>query len=93
VPPQILFERYGKKHRHRLYSFNQNGVHFIGLNNVMDLKAAAWAISGLSTRLVRRYVKGLSASHGDRRLRSHPHCGHIQGLGWGTDDSEQALRY
>jgi len=40
VPLKSYLERYGKNTRGTgWYSFDQNGVHFIGLNNVMDLKA------------------------------------------------------
>jgi hypothetical protein len=40
VPLKSYLERYGKNTKGTgWYSFDQKGVHFIGLNNVMDLKA------------------------------------------------------
>jgi hypothetical protein len=46
VITDILLERYGKNTKGTgWYSFDQKGVHFIGLNNVMDLKAGGMGLA------------------------------------------------
>src|SRR5580700_491086 len=47
VPGKFYLERYGKNAKGSgWYSFNQNGVHFIGLVNVMNLKAGGMGMLG-----------------------------------------------
>jgi 3',5'-cyclic AMP phosphodiesterase CpdA len=76
------------------YSFDQQGVHFVGLNNVQNLKAG-----GLGN-LGHEQLEWL-----EKDLRGHPSSqpivvfAHIplwtvyQEWGWGTDDGTQALSY
>src|SRR4029077_20210050 len=47
VPLKSYRERYGKNTKGTgWYSFQQNGIHFIGLNNVMNLKAGGMGMLG-----------------------------------------------
>src|SRR6478736_3893952 len=74
------------------YSFNQNGVHFIGLNNVMDLKAGGMGKLGPEQLAwLADDVKGLSASTPIVVFAHIPLWTISKDWGWGTDDSEQAL--
>ena len=74
------------------YSFDQAGVHFIGLNNVQDLKAGG--LGNLGTDQLAWLAKDL-----DGRAASMPIVvfAHVplwtvsQEWGWGTNDGEQAL--
>ena len=86
-------ERYGKDTKGAgWYAFDQNGVRFIGLVNVVDLKAGglgnlgaeqlAWLADNLS---------GLSASTPIVVFAHIPLWAIYPQWGWGTDDSEQAL--
>jgi Calcineurin-like phosphoesterase len=93
VPLKSYLERYGKNTKGTgWYSFNQNGVHFIGLNNVMDLKAGGMGKLG-SEQLAwfADDVKGLSASTPIVVFAHIPLWTISKEWGWGTDDSEQAL--
>src|SRR5258705_12084586 len=93
VPLKSYLDRYGKNTKGTgWYSFDQRGVHFIGLNNVMDLKAGGMGmLEPEQLRWLAEDVKGLSAS------TPIVVCDHIPLLtiskewGWGTEDSEQAL--
>ncbi|MBV9735080.1 MAG: metallophosphoesterase [Acidisphaera sp.] len=87
-----FFARFTKGAERGWYSFDQQGVHFVGLNNVQDLKAG-----GLGN-LGRDQLAWL-----DRDLRDRPASqpvvvfAHVplwtvyQDWGWGTDDGAQAL--
>ena len=93
VPLKSYLERYGKKTKGTgWYSFDQKGVHFIGLNNVMDLKAGGMGLLG-SEQLawLADDVKGLSASTPIVVFAHIPLWTISKDWGWGTDDSEQAL--
>ena len=89
-----FFERFTKGADKGYYSFDQQGVHFVGLNNVHDLKAGglgnlgqeqlAWLEQDLQTG------RPASRSLCSRIFR----CGRsIEQWGWGTDDGVQALSY
>jgi hypothetical protein len=93
VPLKSYLERYGKNTKGTgWYSFDQKGVHFIGLNNVMDLKAGGMGLLG-SEQLawLADDVKGLSASTPIVVFAHIPLWTISKDWGWGTDDSEQAL--
>ena len=93
VPLKSYLERYGKNTKGTgWYSLNQNGVHFIGLNNVMDLKAGGMGRLG-SEQLawLADDVKDLSASTPIVVFAHIPLWTISKEWGWGTDDSEQAL--
>jgi 3',5'-cyclic AMP phosphodiesterase CpdA len=93
VPLKSYLERYGKNTKGTgWYSFNQNGVHFIGLNNVMNLKAGGMGMLGPEQLAwLADDVKGLSASTPIVVFAHIPLWTISKDWGWGTDDSEQAL--
>jgi 3',5'-cyclic-AMP phosphodiesterase len=74
------------------YSFDQEGVHFIGLNNVTNLKAGGMGILG-GTQLawLADDVKDRSASQPIIVFAHIPLWTIEPAWGWGTDDSAQAL--
>ena len=93
----------GKQYRERFgkgtkgsgwYSFDEKGVHFIGLVNVMDIKEGGLGVLG------REQLEWLEADLAGRSnstpivLFAHvPLWTIFPKWGWGTDDSEQALGY
>ena len=93
VPLKSYLERYGKNTKGTgWYSFDQNGVHFIGLNNVMDLKAGGMGKLGPEQLAwLADDVKGLSASTPIVVFAHIPLWTISKDWGWGSDDSEQAL--
>ena len=92
-PGKSFLERYGKKTRGSgWYSFDQNGVHFIGLVNVMNLQAGGLGILGPEQLAwLADDVKGLSASTPIVVFAHIPLWTISKEWGWGTDDAEQAL--
>jgi 3',5'-cyclic AMP phosphodiesterase CpdA len=93
VPLKSYLERYGKNTKGTgWYSFNQNGVHFIGLNNVMNLQAGGMGMLGPEQLAwLADDVKGLSASTPIVVFAHIPLWTISKEWGWGTEDSEQAL--
>ena len=93
VPLASYLERYGKNTKGTgWYSFDQQGVHFIGLNNVMNLKAGGMGLLGPEQLAwLADDVKGLSASTPIVVFAHIPLWTISKDWGWGTDDSEQAL--
>jgi 3',5'-cyclic-AMP phosphodiesterase len=88
-------ERYGKGTKGAgWYSFDQRGVHFVGLVNVLNLKAGGLGTLG-SEQLewLEADVKGLSASTPIVIFAHMPLWAIYPDWGWGTDDSAQALSY
>ena len=88
-------ERYGKGTQGSgWYSFDKNGVHFVGLVNVLNLKAGGLGSLG-SEQLdwVERDVKHLSKSTPIVVFAHIPLWSVYPEWGWGTDDSAQALSY
>jgi 3',5'-cyclic AMP phosphodiesterase CpdA len=88
-------ERYGKNSKgDGWYSFDQNGVHFVGLVNVMNLKAGGLGTLG-SEQLewLENDVKPLSASTPIVVFAHIPLWTVYPDWGWGTSDSAQALSY
>jgi 3',5'-cyclic AMP phosphodiesterase CpdA len=94
-PGKSYLERYGKMTKGAgWYSFDQNGVHFIGLVNVMNLKAGSLGILGPDQLAwLADDVKGLSASTPIVVFAHIPLWTISKDWGWGTDDAEQALSY
>jgi 3',5'-cyclic AMP phosphodiesterase CpdA len=92
-PGKSYLERYGKKTKGSgWYSFDQNGVHFIGLVNVMNLQAGGLGILGPEQLAwLADDVKGLSASTPIVVFAHIPLWTISKEWGWGTDDAEQAL--
>ena len=97
----ILDEDQGKLYRDRYgrgsrgagwYSFDANGVHFVGLVNVVDLKAGG--LGNLGTQQLTWLaddLNGRSASQPVVVFAHIPLWTVYPNWGWGTQDSEQAL--
>ena len=88
-------ERYAKNTQGAgWYSFDKNGVHFIGLVNVMNLKAGGLGTIG-SEQLgwLENDVKPLKHSTPIVVFAHIPLWTVYEPWGWGTDDSAQALTY
>ena len=92
-PGKAFMERYGKQAKGSgWYSFDQNGVHFIALVNVMNLKAGSLGILGPEQLAwLADDVKGLAASTPIVVFAHIPLWTISKDWGWGTDDAEQAL--
>ncbi len=88
-------ERYGKNAKGSgWYSFDQRGVHFIGLVNVMNLKAGGMGSLGKEQlEWMENDVKHLSKSTPIVVFAHMPLWSVYPEWGWGTEDSEQALGY
>src|SRR5207245_2464572 len=88
-------ERYGKGSQGAgWYSFDQKGVHFIGLVNVMNLKAGGLGSLGQEQlEWMENDVKHLSKSTPIVVFAHIPLWSVYPEWGWGTDDSAQALGY
>jgi 3',5'-cyclic AMP phosphodiesterase CpdA len=93
TPGKSFLERYGKQTKGTgWYSFDQNGVHFIGLVNVVDLKAGSLGTLGAEQLAwLADDVKGLSASTPIVVFAHIPLWTISKDWGWGTEDAEQAL--
>jgi 3',5'-cyclic AMP phosphodiesterase CpdA len=92
-PGKSYLERYGKNTKGSgWYSFDQNGVHFIGLVNVMNLQAGGLGMLGPEQLAwLADDVKGKSASTPIVVFAHIPLWTISKDWGWGTDDAEQAL--
>jgi len=76
------------------YSFDHKGVHFIGLVNVLNLKAGGLGLLGTEQlEWLEDDVKGLSSSTPIVLFAHIPLWSVYPAWGWGTDDSAQALSY
>jgi 3',5'-cyclic-AMP phosphodiesterase len=87
-------DRYGKGTKGTGWqSFDLNGVHFIGLVNVMNLKAGGLGVLGKDQM---EWIKKDVASLGDSTpivVFAHvPLWTVYEKWGWGTEDAEQALK-
>jgi 3',5'-cyclic AMP phosphodiesterase CpdA len=93
TPGKSFLERYGKQTKGTgWHSFDQNGVHFIGLVNVVDLKAGSLGTLGAEQLAwLADDVKGLSASTPIVVFAHIPLWTISKDWGWGTEDAEQAL--
>ena len=88
-------ERYGKNaHGAGWYSFDKKGVHFIGLVNVLNLKAGGLGSLGdEQLEWMEKDVKHLSHSTPIVVFAHIPLWSVYPEWGWGTQDSAQALAY
>jgi Icc protein len=92
-------DRYGKgTQRGRVgggwYSFDHSGVHFMGLVNVLDLKAGGLGSLGAEQlEWIQRDVKHLSSSTPIVVFAHVPLWSVYPAWGWGTDDGALALSY
>jgi 3',5'-cyclic AMP phosphodiesterase CpdA len=92
---QMFRERFGQGTRgDGWYSFDQNGAHFIGLVNVLNLKAGGLGNLGdEQLKWLEKDVSGLKSSTPIVVFAHIPLWAVYPQWGWGTDDSEQALSY
>jgi Icc protein len=90
---QGYLERYGKGATGGgWYSFDHGGAHFIGLVNVLNLKAGGLGSLGPEQLAwLKNDVRGLSSSTPIVVFAHIPLWTVYPEWGWGTDDSEQAL--
>ncbi len=88
-------DRYGKgTNGIGWYSFDHKGVHFIGLVNVLNLKAGGMGMLGNDQlEWLEGDVSGLSSSTPVVVFAHMPLWSIYPDWGWGTDDSAQALGY
>jgi Icc protein len=88
-------DRFGKGTKgHGWFSFDHKGVHFIGLVNVVDLKAGGLGnLGGEQLAWLKDDVKGLSSSTPIVVFAHIPLWSVYPEWGWGTDDGAQALGY
>ena len=76
------------------YSFDQQGVHFIGLNNVSNLKAGGLGFLGdEQVEWLEADLSGRSASQPIVVFAHVPLWTVYAEWGWGTDDAAKALAY
>ena len=92
---QSYLERFGKGTSGAgWHSFDQGGVHFVGLVNVVNLKAGGLGTLGREQlEWLERDVKRLKSSTPIVVFAHIPLWSVYPEWGWGTDDSEQALSY
>lgn len=85
--------RYGKASRGKSwYSFDDHGVHFIALNNVVDFKAGSLpALGDEQLRWLEKDLAARSASTPIVVLAHIPLWTVYEAWGWGTADSARAL--
>ncbi len=92
---KAYLERYGKRVQAKgtgWYSFDQNGVHFVGLVNVADLKGGGMGSLGTEQLAwLADDLKGKSASTPVVLFAHIPLWTVSADWGWGTEDSTQAL--
>jgi 3',5'-cyclic AMP phosphodiesterase CpdA len=88
-----FLQRYGKGTKGSgWYSFDQKGVHFVGLVNVANLKAGGMGSLGHEQlEWLEDDLKGRSASTPIVLFAHIPLWTIYPDWGWGTDDSEQKL--
>lgn len=90
---RAYLDRYGKGTKGAgWYSFDQNGVHFVGLVNVVNLKAGGLGNLGAEQiAWLADDLRGISASTPIVVFAHIPLWTIYPDWGWGTDDSVQAL--
>lgn len=91
---KAFFERFTKGASKGYYSFDQSGVHFVGLNNVQSLKAGGLGNLGAEQLAwLERDLGGRPASQPIVVFAHIPLWTVSQEWGWGTDDGVQALGF
>jgi Icc protein len=92
---QMFHERFAQQAQgNGWYSFDQKGTHFVGLVNVMDLKAGGLGNLGPErVEWLEKDVAALTSSTPVVVFAHKPHWAVYPQWGWGTEDSEQALSY
>ena len=89
------FNRYGKASQNRgYYSFDHQGVHFVGLINVLNFKQnGLGALGNDQLEWLEADLKGRSASTPIVVFAHMPLWTIYQPWGWGTSDADQAMSY
>ncbi len=92
---KLYRERYGRNSKGAgWYSFDANGVHFIGLVNVVDLKAGGLGnLGNEQLEWLDNDLKGRSASTPIVVFAHIPLWVVYPQWGWGTEDGARALQY
>jgi Icc protein len=92
---KIYLDRYGKgTHGSGWYSFDIRGIHYVGLVNVVNLKAGGLGQLGADQLAwLQKDLAGLSASTPIVVFAHIPLWSVYPEWGWGTDDAGQALTY
>jgi 3',5'-cyclic-AMP phosphodiesterase len=92
---EMFHERFGQGTQgDGWYSFDQKGAHFIGLVNVLNLKAGGLGSLGNDQlEWLEKDVSNLKSSTPIVVFAHIPLWAVYPQWGWGTDDSEQALSY
>ena len=92
---KIYQQRYGRGTKGTgWYSFDANGVHFVGLVNVFNLKAGGLGdLGGDQLEWLEADLNGRSASTPIIVFAHIPLWTIYPGWGWGTDDAAHALSY
>jgi 3',5'-cyclic AMP phosphodiesterase CpdA len=90
-----FMDRYGKGTAgHGWHSFDHHGIHFIGLVNVMNLKAGGLGVIGREQLdWLEKDLKPLGSSTPIVVFAHVPLWTIYPQWGWGTEDAEQALSY
>jgi 3',5'-cyclic AMP phosphodiesterase CpdA len=91
--PQAYLDRFGQASKGRgYYSFDQDGVHFVGLVNVMDFKAGGLGAFGADQLAwLKDDLNGRPASQPLVIFAHMPMWTIYEPWGWGTADSSQVL--
>jgi 3',5'-cyclic AMP phosphodiesterase CpdA len=90
---KFYLERYGKQAQGRgWYSFEHRGVHFVGLNNVVQLEGLG-DLGAEQLAWLEKDVKHLSASTPLVIFAHIPLWSVYPAWGWGTQDGAEALSY
>jgi 3',5'-cyclic AMP phosphodiesterase CpdA len=89
------FSRFGQASANKgYYSFDHNGVHFIGLVNVMNFKPSGLGALGEDQLAwLEQDLKGRSASTPIVVFAHMPMWTIFEPWGWGTGDADQAMSY
>jgi len=89
------FKRFGKASKNKgWYSFDHQGVHFIGLNNVMQFKPGGLgAFGNEQLAWLEADLKGRSASTPIVIFAHMPMWTIYEPWGWGTGDADQVLTH
>jgi 3',5'-cyclic AMP phosphodiesterase CpdA len=89
---QAFFERFTPGAPRGWYSFDMQGIHFVGLNNVQDLKPGGFGNLGADQlEWLGKDLAGLPASQPIVVFAHVPLWIVAKDWGWGTGDGEQAL--
>jgi 3',5'-cyclic AMP phosphodiesterase CpdA len=88
-------QRYGRESQNNgYYSFDDHGVHFVGLTNVVDFKAGSLsALGAAQLEWLGKDLASIAASTPVVVLAHIPLWTVYEPWGWGTADAAQALTY